>query len=200
MTQPIEDEDEELVHRFREHDDYEAFEALMLKYQDKAYRLAWGLVKEYGLAQDVVQDAFLNVYRKIDTFKGDSAFSSWVYRIVVNAGLMKLRKKRRRPEVSFDELNEYGPHFLENGHHAVEVPRWRVRADEAAENKELREKIIEAIDDLEPIYQTAFVLREMEGMSLQEIADLLDLTVPAVKSRLHRARLYLRATLERYLS
>jgi RNA polymerase sigma-70 factor (ECF subfamily) len=176
---------------------YDAFEALVTRYQDKAYRLAWSLVKDDSDANDVVQDAFLNVYRKLDSYNGDAAFSSWIYRIIVNTALMKLRKQKRRSEVAMDALS---PSFLDDGHHAFTVPEWQVRADEAVENKELREKILAAIDDLEPKYQTVFVLKEIEGLSLKEVGDIMDLTVPAVKSRLHRARLYLRASLERYVT
>lgn len=177
--------------------DYAAFEEIVTRYEDKAYRLAWSLVKDDDLAADVVQDAFLNVYRKLDSFKGDSRFSSWIYRVIVNAGLMKLRKKKRQSEVALDAL---GPTFLDDGHHATTVSQWSVRGDEAALNKELREQIVAAVDELEPKYQTVFLLKEVEGLSLEEIGEVMELSVPAVKSRLHRARLFLRASLERYLT
>ena len=177
--------------------DYDAFEKIVTRYEDKAYRLAWSLVKDDDLAADVVQDAFLNVYRKLDSFKGDSKFSSWIYRVIVNAGLMKLRKKKRQSEVALESL---GPTFLDDGHHAQTVSQWSVRGDQAALNKELREQIIAAVDELEPKYQTVFLLKEVEGLSLEEVGDVMGLSVPAVKSRLHRARLFLRATLESYLS
>lgn len=177
--------------------DFSAYEALVSRYQDKAYRLAWSMVKDDSDANDVVQDAFLNIYRKLDTYNGDAALSSWIYRIVVNTSLMKLRKQKRRSEISMDEL---GPSFLDDGHHAFTVPEWRVRADEAVENRELRQKILDAIDDLEPKYQTVFILKEIEGLSLKDVGDITGLSVPAVKSRLHRARLYLRASLERYVT
>lgn len=177
--------------------DFDAFEQLVTRYQDKAYRLAWSFVKDDDLAADVVQDAFLNVYRKLDTFQGNSKFSSWIYRVVVNAALMKLRKKKRRSEVQLDAL---GPTFLDDGTHATTVSQWSVRGDEAALNAELREQITAAIDELEPKYQSVFLLKEIEGLSLEEISEVMDLSVPAVKSRLHRARLFLRATLEGYLT
>ncbi|MFU8802366.1 MAG: RNA polymerase sigma factor [Bradymonadaceae bacterium] len=175
--------------------DFRAFEEIVRRYQDKAYRLAWSLVKDDAEAQDVLQEAFLNIHRKLDTFQGDAKFSSWLYRVVVNAALMRLRKLRRRQEVGVDDLDLSA---------SVEVteemtPGWRSRADEAAENQELREKIIDAIDQLEPKYQAVFLLKEVEGMSLEEIAEVLELSIPAVKTRLHRARLFLRATLESYL-
>ncbi len=177
--------------------DYDAFEKIVERYQEKAYRLAWSMVKDDDLAADVVQDAFLNVYRKLDTFKGDSKFSSWIYRVIVNAALMKLRKQRRRSEVQLEAL---GPTFLDDGRHATTIAPWRTRADDAALDKELREHIVAAVDELEPKYQTVFVLKEVEGLSLAEIGEIMDLSIPAVKSRLHRARLFLRATLEPYLA
>ena len=190
------DEDLELVARAVE-GDYEAFERIVTRYEDKAYRLAWSMVKDDDLAADVVQDAFLNVYRKLDTFQGNSKFSSWIYRVIVNAALMKLRKRKRQSEVALDAL---GPTFLDDGHHAVTVSQWSVRGDQAALDQELREHIIAAVDELEPKYQTVFLLKEVEGLSLEEVGAVMDLSVPAVKSRLHRARLFLRATLESYLS
>ncbi len=175
---------------------YDAFEKIVSRYEDKAYRLAWSMVKDDDLAADVVQDAFLNVFRKLDTFQGNSKFSSWIYRVIVNAALMKLRKKKRRAEVALDAL---GPTFLDDGHHAVTVSQWSMRGDQAALNQELRDQIVAAVDELEPKYQTVFLLKEVEGLSLEEIGSVMDLSVPAVKSRLHRARLFLRATLEGYL-
>ncbi len=190
------DEDLEIVKRAVD-GDYAAFQQIVEKYQDRAYRLAWSLVKNNDDANDVVQDAFLNVFRKLDTFDGRAKFSSWLYRVVVNAGLMRLRKKRRRSEIP---LEEFGPQFLDDGHHASVAPSWDMRGDRVVENNELREKILEAVDELEEKYQTVFLLREVEDLDLKEIAQILDLTVPAVKSRLHRARLFLRATLEPYMS
>lgn len=189
------DSDEELVRRALE-GDFEAFEGIVRRYQDKAYRLAWSLVKDDAEAQDVLQEAFLNVYRKLDTFEGGAKFSSWLYRVVVNAALMRLRKLRRRREVGVDDLEVVigAADVAESS-----MASWKSRADEAAENQELRQKIIDAIDELEPKYQAVFILKEIEGMSLEEIGEVLELSIPAVKTRLHRARLFLRATLESYL-
>lgn len=177
--------------------DYAAYEEIVRRYQEKAFRLAFSLTKNDAEAQDVVQEAFLNVYRKLDSFKGDSKFGSWMYRVVANAGLMRLRKRRRLGEVSVDNESFELP---EEEYYDGATPQWRVRADEAVENLELREKIIEAVDELPPKYQTVFVLKEVEGLKLEEIAEVLDLSVGGVKSRLHRARLHLRATLAPYLS
>jgi len=188
--------DEELV-ILAQGGDYAAYEEIVLRYQDKAFRLAYSLTKNDAEAQDVVQEAFLNMYRKLDSFKGDSQFGSWMYRVVVNAGLMRLRKRRRLSEVPVDDE---GLNLPEDDYYGGSAPQWRVRADEAVQNRELRQKIIEAVDELPPKYQSVFVLKEVEGLKLSEIAEVLDLSVGGVKSRLHRARLHLRATLGPYLS
>lgn len=176
--------------------DFAAFEKIVERHRDKAFRLAFSLTKSEADAQDVVQEAFINIYRKLDTFAGDAQLSSWMYRIVVNAALMRLRKTRRRAEVSVDDVSD-------PAHFEPSVPGepagWRVRGDEAAENRELRDQILAAIDQLDPKYQAAFLLREIEGLSLDEIAAVLDLSTGAVKTRLHRARLFLQAALEPYL-
>lgn len=189
-------DDEELVERAQQ-GEYAAFEEIVRRYQDKAYRLAFSLMKDESDAQDVVQEAFLNMYRKLDTFEGRSKFGSWMYRVVTNAALMRLRAQKRRGEVSLEEDDS---EFREDDYYVATVPEWRVRADEAAENRELRDKIIEAVDELPPKYQTVFLLKEVEGLSLKEIAEVLDMSVGGIKSRLHRARLHLRATLEPYLT
>lgn len=187
--------DEELARRALG-DDYQAFEEILNRYQDKAYRLAWGLVKNDAEAQDVVQEAFLNIHRKLDSFEGSAKLGSWIYRIVVNQALMRLRKTKRRAEVGIDDAAvEVGS---EVGAFSGQAP-WQVRADEAAQNRELRQQILAAVDSLDPKYQAVFVLREVEGLPHAEIAEILGLTVGAVKTRLHRARLFLQAALEPYL-
>ena len=196
-TPQLEDlSDEDLVERAQQ-GEYAAYEEIVRRYQDKAFRLAYSLMKDESDAQDVVQEAFLNMYRKLDTFEGKSQFGSWMYRVVTNAALMRLRKQKRRSEV---QVEDEEAELSEDKYYVTSVPEWRVRADEAAENKELRAKIIEAVDELPPKYQTVFLLREVEGLSLKEIADVLDMSVGGIKSRLHRARLHLRATLDSYLS
>lgn len=187
--------DAELVRRSVE-GDMQAFDEIMREHQETVFRVALRFVKNETEAQDVAQDALLNVYRKLHTFKGNSALGSWIYRIAVNTALMRLRKKKRRSEVALENVAPDEEHETE---YQEFRSMWHQRGDEAAENKELRKKIAEAVEELEPKYQTVFTLKEFEDMSLQEIADELDLSVPAVKSRLHRARLHLRTILTRYL-
>ncbi len=187
--------DAELVRRSVE-GDAEAFDTIMREHQEQVYRVAMRFVKNETEAHDVAQDALLNVYRKLHTFKGNSALGSWIYRIAVNTALMRLRKKKRRSEVALANVAPDEEHETE---YQEFRSMWHQRGDEAAENKELRRKIAEAVEELDPKYQTVFTLKEFDDMSLKDIADELDLSVPAVKSRLHRARLHLRTLLNRYL-
>ncbi len=187
--------DEELVERAVD-DDYEAFEELVERYRDKAFRLAFSMVKEEAEAQDVVQEAFLNAYRKLDSYSGEAQFGSWMYRVIVNAALMRLRQRGRRSEIGMDDVS---PSVDEEHGAFSEMPTWRMQGDEAAEQQELREQIFAAVGELKPKYQAAFLLREIEGLPVAEIADVLELSEGAVKSRLHRARLHLQAALEPYL-
>jgi len=175
--------------------DMEAFDTIVREYRDTVFRVAMRIVKNEEEAQDVTQDAFMNAYRKLDTFKGDAALSSWIYRIAVNTALMRLRKKKRRAEVSMESL----PISDSMDYVWSDLSAQTSRGDEVAENKELRKKISEAVNELEAKYKDVFVAKEIDGMSLQEIAEEMDLSVPAVKSRLHRARLSLRVSLERYV-
>lgn len=175
--------------------DFNAFSAIVLRYQDRAHRLAWSMMRDESEAQDVVQEAFLNIYRKLDTFEGNAQFSSWLYRVVVNAALMRLRKRHRQHEISLEEV----PPTFDLEASSMANQQWRLRSDQAVENLELRSKILAAIDDLPPKYQVVFILKEVEGLSLNEISEALEISLPAVKSRLHRARLFLQASLERYL-
>jgi RNA polymerase sigma-70 factor (ECF subfamily) len=177
--------------------DFAAFELLVKRYTDKVYRLAWSYVKSDHEAEDVMQDTFINVYRALPRFEGKSKLGSWIYRITVNTSLMRLRSKRRRPEVSIE-----GSKPEDSGGSDRESPlliERRTAADDAGAN-ELRGKIQSAVDALEEKYRVVFLLRDVEGLSIQETAEALEISVPAVKSRLHRARLFLRASLERYVS
>lgn len=188
--------DAELVERTL-NGDLDAFDTIVREHRDSIYRVALRFVKNDSEADDVVQDTFMNAFRKLESFKGDAALGSWLYRIGVNTSLMRLRKKKRRSEVSMEAMTAAGdrPTSIYEDANSTRP----MQGDEAAENKELRAKIMEAIRELEPKYHDVFVLKEFEGMSLEEIGDSMDLSVPAVKSRLHRARLHMRATLERYV-
>ena len=194
---PVTDVDTTLVERARG-GDRAAFEDLMLRYEDKVYRLAIGMMKNREDALDAVQDAFLSVYRKLDTFKGESAFSTWLYKIALNSVYMRLRSRARHDRTEPIENLE---HLLDPSRIRDLVPAsvWSARADEVLLRKELARELREAVASLPEDYRVIFTLREVEGLSNQEVADILGLSLAATKTRLHRARLFLRNRLAKYL-
>jgi len=177
--------------------DAQAFDELVRRHSPRLYRLAMGMMRDHAEAMDALQDGLLNAWRRLDGFRGDAAFGSWVYRVTSNACLMRLRKRRRRPEVP---LEVRAPGFDDDGHWERPVEDLAPRVDELYENRELGEVIRQGMEQLPDNYKAVFVLADLELMSMQEIADTLDLTVPNVKTRLHRARLRLREHLADYLA
>ena len=174
-----------------------AAEDLVAAYGDRAWRLATRITGNAQDAEEAVQDAFLSAIRKIDTFRGDSAFRSWLYRIVANAAYQRCRRRRGRgTHISLDELL---PVFDEHGRH-VAVADWSMSADDPACQTELRMVLSTAIEDLPADYRAVVLLRDVEGLSNQETAEALDFAFIDVKTRLHRARLFLRKRLEAHLS
>ena len=162
------------------------------------YRLAIRITGNEQDAEEVVQDALWTAARKIDTFKGESAFGSWLYRITANTAYQKLRGRgprstRCRGRICF-------PSFDELGQHIDPVSDWSPKAEEPALQNELRPVLSSAIDDLPEDYRTAFLMHDVEGLSNPEIAETLGISLPAVKSRVHRSRLFLRQRLSRYLT
>jgi RNA polymerase sigma-70 factor (ECF subfamily) len=189
--------DEELVARARAKD-FAAFEQLLDRYEDKIFRLAYRFVRNETEAKEILQDTFLSIWRKLDTFKGDSQFGSWLYRVAANTALMRLRSQRRHPEISTEELpvgylDNYGqlPSVGEN---------WSKRPDDELQSEELRRHIQTAVDALPEIYRTVFLLRDVEGLSTEETGEILAISVPTVKTRLHRARIALRDAITQYFN
>ena len=171
---------------------------LLDTYGDRVYRLAIRITGNEQDAEEVAQDALWTAARKIDTFKGESAFGSWVYRITANAAYQKLRGRRgRRNEVLWDDLQ---PAFDEQRQHTEPVADWSGKVEEPALQMELRTVLTTAINDLPAEYRTAFLMHDVEGLSNPEIAEALQLSLPAVKSRVHRSRLFLRERLSRYMA
>jgi RNA polymerase sigma-70 factor (ECF subfamily) len=170
--------------------DAAAAETLVARYGARAYRLAMGITRNTADAEEVVQDAFWSVIQKIDTFRGDSAFGSWLYRIVANAACQKMRRGvRRRNDVSLDEVL---PTFHEESQTASPIEDWSTRLDDPAIRSDLRAALSVAIDELAPDYRAVVVLHDVEGLPVAEVATSVGITVANAKTRLHRARLFLR--------
>jgi RNA polymerase sigma-70 factor (ECF subfamily) len=192
---PPAESDEELVARARAKD-FVAFEKLLDRYEDRIFRLAYRFVRNETEAKEILQDTFLTIWRKLDTFKGDSQFSSWLYRVAANAALMRLRAQRRHPEVSTEDL-PIG--YLDNyGQMPPQTENWAKRPDDELQSAELRRHIQSAVDALPEIYRTVFLIRDVEGLSTEETAEVLQISVPTVKTRLHRARIALRDAISTY--
>jgi len=179
--------------------DVAAFEGLVERHRDRVYGLALRMLNSPEDAAEVTQDAFLAAYRHLREFRGDSQFGSWVYRIAANQALMKLRHRRvvSQVESPLEELD--GPNFNERGSLVDDVLPWGGRgAEEEVLDAELRSAIERAAGALGDEYRQVFVLRDLEGMTYEEIAELTRASVPAIKSRLHRARLALRQAIEHF--
>jgi len=187
--------DDDLIALAR-HQDFDAFEELVNRYQDKIYRLAFRFVRNETEAKEIVQDTLLTLWRKLDGFKGDSQFSSWLYRVTANAALMRLRSQKRHAEISTEDLE---PGVLEQPQPFGQVTspgeNWSRRPDEQLQNERLRAHLQAAVDALPEIYRTVFMIRDVDGHSTEETAEILGVSVPTVKTRLHRARMALRESI-----
>jgi RNA polymerase sigma-70 factor (ECF subfamily) len=188
-----------LVERLRG-GDATALETLMDRYGSRVYRLAYGVTRNDADAKEVAQDVFLNLFRKIDTFEGRAALGTWIYRVTLNAAMIKQRGKRFEVEVP---LLEQLPRFLADGHregHSALVREdWSRTPEEELLSLETRTILNRAIEELPDHYRGVLVLRDVEGLSNEEVAEALGDSVGSVKSRLHRARMVLREQLTRYL-
>jgi RNA polymerase sigma-70 factor, ECF subfamily len=191
--------DEGLVARARTKDEA-AFEELVSRYEDKLYRLAMRFVRNETDAQEILQDAFLSAWRNLPTFEGRAQFGSWMYRVTVNAALMLLRSRNRHPEVTVDDVepNALNNAVAESGQRLRGSADWSIRADEQLQSAEMRKHIQESVDALPDGLRTVFLLRDVEELSTEDTAEMLGLSIPAVKTRLHRARLALRVAIGRY--
>ena len=190
------DPDASLVERLRRHE-AEAAEALVAAYGDRVYRLAIRITGNSSDAEEVVQDAFWAVIRKIDTFRGTAAFGSWVYRITTNAAYQKRRGRRvERNGTSWEDL---GSSFDETGEHVQPGIDWSPRLKDPVLQAELQSVLRAAIDQLPEEHCASFLLHDVEGLSNPEIAEVLQVKLATVKSRVHRARLFLRGRLAGYV-
>ncbi len=172
--------------------DMEAFAELVRRYERRIYRMARQITQNDEDAEDVLQESFLKAFQHLDSFQGQSKFYTWVTRIAVNEGLMKLRKRKSDRTVSLDENIETDEEPI-----VREIAVWDDTPESKYSQEELRQILDKAIESLKPIFRTVFILRDVEELSTEETAEVLGLSVAAVKSRLLRARLQLRERLTR---
>ncbi len=171
----------------------DSFEELLGRYNTKVYSLATRLTRNPEDAEEVLQDVFITVHRKIDSFEGKSSFSSWLYRVTANAAFMKLRKRRQHQSVSLEDL--LGQPQIVSALRTSE----NTYVDAQSIRNEMLTALELAISKLPDEYRPVFILRDVDGLTSKEVGKILDLTVPAVKSRLHRSRLMLRRRLARFI-
>ena len=195
MTHTSVEDDRELLARAQA-GDMSAFEALVDRHEEKVYGLALRMTRSEADAAEIAQDTFLSAYQHLSEFRGEAAFGSWVHRIAANNALMRLRRQKVLDIVS-DDLA--GPEFTDRGSLA-EVPEsdWSKRADDKILDEELGRAIQEATDALPEGYREVFLLKDLEGLSYEEISEMVGISIPAVKSRLHRARLALREAIDAF--
>ena len=189
-----------LVERLRA-GDTAALELLMERYASRVFRVARGIARTDADAEEVVQDVFLTLARKIETFEGRAALGTWIYRVATNAALLKRRGKRHQVETS---LEESLPAFKDDGHRdgprAYLLADWSQTPESDLLNGEARAVLSRAIDQLPEAYRAVLILRDVEELSNEETARILDESVSSIKSRLHRARMALREQLTRHLA
>jgi RNA polymerase sigma-70 factor (ECF subfamily) len=186
------EEESALIERLKA-GDQEALEAIFDLYSPKLYNIAHRILGDVADTEEVIQDVFWTAYRKAKTFRGNSQFSTWLYRLTINAALGRIRRSKKNKEVEYEE---FLPKFQQDGHHLVRpVIDWSDTLDESYAKQEIQQLLKEALDQLKPIDKSVVVLSDLEGMSDKEIAAALGVTISAVKTRLHRARLFLRGKL-----
>ncbi|MFA8019120.1 RNA polymerase sigma factor [Bremerella cremea] len=188
--------EEDLIDALRRQDD-DAYEYLVRAYSGRMLVVAKRFLGQDQDAQDAVQDAFLSAFKAIADFEGNSKLSTWLHRIVVNACLMKLRTRKRKPEKPVEDLL---PHFVNDGHRDRVEPAWAVTFDTAVQSRETRDLVRDQIEQLPETYRTVLLLRDIEQLSTDETASRLNMSVSAVKTRLHRARQALKTLLDPHMN
>ncbi|AGC48343.1 MULTISPECIES: RNA polymerase sigma factor [Myxococcus] len=196
MSDEVATEDDRLLLARAQDGDMSAFEALVEAHQDKVYGLALRMTRSEADAAEITQDTFLSAYQHLKDFRGDAAFGSWVHRIAANHALMRLRH-RRVAQAAEAELQ--GPEFTARGTLAdYPLQDWSRDAEEKALDAELGHAIRQAADRLPEGYREVFLLKDVDGLSYEQIAEVTGDSIPAIKSRLHRARLALREAIDAF--
>jgi RNA polymerase sigma-70 factor (ECF subfamily) len=189
---PEASDDLALVHASK-NGDVAAFEQLVKRYDRKLLRIARSVTRNTEDAQDAVQEAFLKAFQNLAQFREESQFSTWLIRITLNQSLMKLRKQRATKQVPLEEDFQADVDTL-----PMEVIDWAPNPEQLYWASELRDVLIRALEELRPALRTVFVLRDIEGLSIDQTAEVLNLSQTAVKARLWRVRLQLRECLNKY--
>ena len=196
VTMPVSSQagvDESILVAQSRQGDTVAFGELVRRYEAKIFRLALHVTQNREDGEDVLQETFMKAYEHLDQFQGNSKFYTWIVRIAVNQALMKLRRRKTDRSVSLDETIDTGEDTI-----VREIAAWDEDPEQRFSREELGGILDTAVESLEPPYRSVFVLRDIEELSTEETADALGLSIPAVKSRLLRARLQLREKLTRY--
>jgi RNA polymerase sigma-70 factor (ECF subfamily) len=170
-----------------------ALRELVKKYEETVYGFSFKVCRNEDDAEDTLQDAFLNILKSLKSFNFKSSFSTWIYRIVANSCMMKFRKEKRERWESFEELDRPEDRIQDS------YTRWPDTPVQQMLNNELKEAMDKAITDLPPMYRLAFVLKDLEGLKVEQVAEALNISVPAAKQRIRRARLFLRDKLDIYM-
>ena len=189
--------DNQLIDKFVNNNDDIAFELIVGRYMEKIYNLAYRITRDHYKSEDVLQEVYMTLIKKLHTFRGESKFSSWLYRVTANASYMLLRaEKKYEHDISLEDYVPYDNKGTLMGR--IHHKDWSSRPDIVIYIKEALEILEKAVDELPEVYRVAFYLRDIEGLSNEEVSQVLDISVPAVKSRIHRARLYIRDKVSDY--
>lgn len=170
-----------------------AYETLVTRYSGRMLAATRRLLSREEDAHDALQEAFISAFKGLDSFDGRAQLGTWLYRIAINAALMKLRSQKRRPEIAIDDLL---PSYLDDGHRTDPGPAWNESADQIVEQAEVRRLVRENIERLPENYRTVLILRDIEELDTTTVAEYLGIEEGAVKTRLHRARQALRTLLD----
>ncbi len=182
--------DMDLINKFVKEQDEASFSEIITRYSEKVHNLAMRITRNPEDTEEIMQDVFIIVYTKVHKFEGKSAFSSWLYRVTTNTAFMKLRKRRTQNTVSLEDSN------LVDKNNWIGGRSENIDINYISSQHEMRALIENALEKLPLEYRTIFLLRDVDGLSNQEVGEILKITVPAVKSRLHRSRLMLRKKLK----
>jgi RNA polymerase sigma-70 factor, ECF subfamily len=191
-----EDEEKQLVERAQQGDE-DAFQELVERYQRKVYSICYGMLKNEQDSLDVSQDVFIKVYRYLENFNYNSSFYTWLYRITVNKCIDYIRKQKRRSEVDYDDTIQRTTDV--DGDDNIMPSTLGIQPDRVYGRKELREKMLDALETLSEKHRTILILREVEQLSYEDMADVLDISKGTVMSRLYHARRYFQDAIKEYL-